>query len=519
MRDAGRDDAIQGRAISPLARESAPVRVDVEPPVVSGDTVVFRWTQSEPNPFQRVNEFRFRYEGIDLAAFAPLLFYEIFLGLQLRVFAAYRRPVAVVFPEPLPDPTVAFWHAFHDADLVAVSPVAGVGSYAPWASVPASIGRGRTAGVFFGGGKDSTLSACLLSELYGADEVLLIQYVAPLQRGAALADRLERRQEESMLRPARERLGVATQRVWTDFQAQFRREGYGARPHLELYTLGALPVLLAWNLSLCAFCHAWTDFPIRRLRNGRVWFHHEQSRPEMLATQSTHYRSVLGVDLTVTNVNLPFSGLTAFRVLAKRYPWAFARIVPCTLGEVGERWCYRCRKCAWYPLFGLHCGIVDPCFDYDRLFRDSPHLWRMIDYGTSGVELGLHGNAPSHPSFGEDYVFPMFCHVVAGADRNLIAGHLGREAYGNLITLKALYGNRSFPGFELMPTRAIALVDLDVARRVARLAADHLQPAADLPHHTVGNEGDVEYDFGIRMPTRTELLDHIRSQRSVRRAW
>jgi hypothetical protein len=78
------------------------MRVEVEPPSISGETVVFRWTQTEPNPFQHENAFSFRYEGIDLTRFSPLLFYEIFLGLQLKVFAAYRIPIDVVFPEPSP---------------------------------------------------------------------------------------------------------------------------------------------------------------------------------------------------------------------------------------------------------------------------------------------------------------------------------------------------------------------------------------------------------------------------------
>jgi hypothetical protein len=119
------------------------VRVRVDHPAVAGDTVVFRWSQTEPNPFQEANEFFFRYEGLDLSAFSPLLLYEVFLGLQLKVFAAYGKPIELVFPEPVPRSTAAYWTAFHDADPVSIEPIAEAVSYDPW-TVPstsrASIG-------------------------------------------------------------------------------------------------------------------------------------------------------------------------------------------------------------------------------------------------------------------------------------------------------------------------------------------------------------------------------------------
>jgi hypothetical protein len=487
------------------------VRVEVAAPVISGDTVTFRWTQSEPNPLQDANEFFFRYEGIDLAAFSPLLLLEIFLGLQLGAFAVYEQPVEVVLPLPVPRPTVAFWRAYHDAGNVSVGPIAGTASYSPWRTAPVPTGDRRSAAVFFGGGKDSVLTTCLLSEISGRDDVLVVQYVVPSRPGAERAALVEQRQDSLMLRPARERLGVATQRVWTDYVAQMYAGGYRGRPHAELYTLGALPVLLSRGVSLCTFCISWTEYGFFREPDGRPRFQNPLSRPEVLATQSTHYRRVLGADLTVTNLNLLFTGLSAVRLLVERYPDAYPQTISCTYAGVTERWCYRCRKCAWYPFFSLHCGFVDPGFDYDLLFRACPHLRRMAGYATTGVELAPSGNAPIDPSLKEDHVFPMFCHVVAGVDPDLIAGRLGPEAYGNLMTIKALFGHRSYPTFEAIPAKAIDLLGNETARRVAHLAVHHLAIVDDLSPPALGEGAEVEYDFGVRMPARTARLDHIRT--------
>src|SRR4051812_3767532 len=110
------------------------MRVVVNPPHIDGETVVFSWTQTEPNPYQHDNNFYFRYEGIDLTQFTNALFYEVFLGLQLRVFTHTDTPVEMVFPEPISPFTIAFWNAYYEADHVEIGPIATDGPYSPWKS-------------------------------------------------------------------------------------------------------------------------------------------------------------------------------------------------------------------------------------------------------------------------------------------------------------------------------------------------------------------------------------------------
>jgi hypothetical protein len=478
------------------------VKVLVAEPVIAGESVLFRWTQSEPNPYQAKNEFSFRYEGIDLGAFSPLLFYEIFLGLQLKVFGAYRRPVEVIFPRPVPWRSAAYWRAFHDADLVTIAPLADAASYSPWIKGSSRLPRPRKAAVFFGAGRDSTATTCLLSEIFGPEEVLLVQFVIPVRPVPDQTERLERRQDELMLRPARERLGVATRFVWTDYLAQMHVGHYATRPHAEFFTLGALPLLLAWGVSLATFCIEWTAYPAFRNEHGRLRFRSPKSRPEILATQSAHYRRVLGAELRVTNLNMLMSTLTTFRLLQERYPPTLEQIVMCTQGDVGQRWCYRCNNCAWYALYCLHFGVLDLRFDYDRLFRDAPYFRKVAAYAATGVELSHFGNAPPPPSLGLE-VFSVFFHVVAGVDVRLVADRLGAEAYANLMVMKALFGNRTYPSTAMMPTKAIDLLGHPAARQIAALVSQHAAAADDLPGPFAN--ADAVYDFGLRMPVRKEL--------------
>ncbi|HEY7032363.1 MAG TPA: hypothetical protein VH482_13575 [Thermomicrobiales bacterium] len=482
----------------------------VEPPSIDGETVVFRWTQTEPNPYQYENSFYLRYEGIDLARFAPPFFFEIFLGLQLKVFAAYGEPVEVVFPEPVPATTVAFWRTYHEAEHVTIGPIAPVASYSPWRSGRAPEPGRKSIGVLFGGGKDSNLATCLLAERYGADEIVLFQLVSPFEPNADVAERLEQRQEGLMLGPAREALGVATQRAWTDYLTQQHRCGFKVRPHLELYTVGLLPLALVWGVSLLSTSIAWTTYPIRRLADGEVWFRFPKSRPESLATQSTHYRRVIGADVTLTNTTLHFSTLTSYRVLATRYPEAFARAVMCVRGRVGRRWCYQCPKCADYARFGLACGMVDPRFDYDRLYAQSRPVLELVHYVESGVERSVFGNVPWKRVVSERIRYLLDCHAYALISPGLIADRLGTEALTNLLLLKAALGNSTFPGFESAPSQIADLLGHESAHWVAGIAAQYLDVVDVLPGPFLPDDPRFDYDFSIRMPTETELLDHIR---------
>jgi hypothetical protein len=256
---------------------------------------------------------------------------------------------------------------------------------------------------------------------------------------------------------------------------------------------------------------------VHRNPDGTRRFRYAKSRPEMLATQSAHYQCVLGVDLTVLDVNFLFTTLMDFKILAERYPHAVEQIVMCTHGEVTERWCYQCVKCAEYAFFSLACGIADPRFDYDRFFTKSRYMQRIIEYAQSGVERSVYGNAPWQPFFSVAGHYLVFCHAIAQIEPNLIAGRLSEEGFANLITLQALFGNRPFPSAEMLPAKAIDLIGHDVARRVAQLAAEHVPIVDDLPGPFLAGQEEIAYDFEGIQPPRTAALDHIRTAVRSRR--
>ncbi len=485
------------------------VQIKVELPIIRGESVEFRWTQSQPNPYQRVNSFNFRYESIELASFSPKLFFEIFLGLQLRVFAAYSEPVTIQFPIPIPRSTVDYWTAFHDAAHVTIAPIADTVTYSPWSGLPRIVTTKRKAAVFFGGGKDSTLAACLATEIEGPDQVVLVQFVGPLRPDPVHATRLEQRQQNLMLQPTANRLGVASQRVWTDFQAQFLPAGYHLRPNLELYTLGALPALLTWGIEWCTFSIPWTLYPTEQKSDGSTKIHYERSRPEELANLSRHYEHALGHPITVTNITFPLAAHLTYQLLAERYPEAAQEITSCTLGEVDERWCYRCAKCTGIMIWSLACGRPLASFDYDYFLSESPFIQRVVAHAQTGLELTATGNAPWHPYISTQRGFDLVCSMVRNIDASVILPDLSVDALTNLALLQTLYGNRDFPEYNKVPIQPLEMLDPKIAAWLRPIIEQHLQMIETLPGEGLAKSPKRFYQFDGSFTPRTSSVDHL----------
>lgn len=337
--------------------------------------------------------------------------------------------------------------------------------------------------------------------------------VHPFRQGQDEMDRLTERQERVMLRPARETLGMATRSVWTDYLSNLRTKDVGqrVRPHLELYSLGSLPALLASGVSVCSSGIERTVSRMGVGASGERTFYYPQSRPEMLATQTRHYQRALGVDLAITNLNLLFTSLMAFRLLAERYPHALRQIAMCNMAPGVERWCYECAKCAEYAYYSLGCGAVDPDFDYDYLFTHSRYAAQVMPYLKSGVEPSRYGVPPWRPFICTSGHYLGICRVLGQFDPRAVADRLSPEASANLSLIKARLGKDDFPGVEMLSSKSVELIGTDLARDVARIAAEHFPVVDDLPPPWLEGNNEVSYDFDVRMPTRTGLLDHIRS--------
>lgn len=488
------------------------MKVWVDPPQIDGDRVFFSWRQSGPNPFQRTNEFYFCYEGIDLTAFSHHLLFEVFLSLQLRIFVRHDIPVRLIFPEPVPARSVDFWRAFHDADNVEIGPIADIERYEP--DISPSRHPKRKAAIFYGGGKDSMLATGFLTEIFGDDQVVLIQYVAPITPTDGAMATHERRQKKFMLDPVQALRGVAVQRVFTNYLANLNEAGIKLRPHRQFFTAGALPALVAWGTEHSTFGDTRTDFPVLMSKNGERHYTFSGSRPEILAAQTAHYRNALGFDHHLANVNFPFSTSQDHVLLIKRYPELLPATVCCSSGSSRERFCHRCHKCMTWALIGLTAGQVEPDIDYDRLFRENQWVLRIVAYAETGVELTYYGNAIWTSGLMKvPNIYQPVCHTLATVDPGLLKGRIGSAGLANLYTMMALLGNTQFANQEVVAREIIDFAGGDLMQRIAKLAAEHHPMVDKLPGPWIHDRREAIIDYQTRMPTRMDNLPHIRGRK------
>jgi len=353
----------------------SPLRVTVQPPAVSGDTVMFAWEQSTANPHQPRDRWSMRYDGLDLAGFAPELLLEVFLALQLKVWAAHPGEVEIRLPFAVPAWTVAFWRDYHRASNLRVEPLAENRAQDPWPGGASGLHPHYEHIVFFGGGKDSGAAAGLLNEIGGPGSTLLLSHTASTDPRPAMQEAARRRIVEFIQQPVAAATGMPTATFWTDYLANWRRNSDPPLPFLEVFHAGTLPLLVAHGARLTSVGHPRDDFYVLAPADTSPIPHRWSGRPETLAAISAHYRRAWDIDVQPTSIVYPISYNAEYHLLAARYPALYQSLVSC--GSPNAVWCYACRKCLRHALATLSTGMADPRFDYSMMFR-SHFLARLM---------------------------------------------------------------------------------------------------------------------------------------------
>ena len=343
------------------------LRIEVHRAHVEGDRVTFAWEQSAPNPHQLRNQWFMRYPGLELTGFAPELLLEVFLALQLKVWAAHPGRVEIRLPVAMPQWSVAFWADYHRATNLAILPLAENRPRDPWPGGASGLHPTYDHIVFFGGGKDSGTAASLLEEIGGPGSTLLLSAIAPLEPGAGAERLVQRRIVEFIHQPVSAATGLPTAVFHSDYSSNVRPGKAHPQPFLEFYHAGTLPILIAHDVRLTSVGHARNDYFALAAPGSTPPPHRWSGRPETLAAISAHYRRSWGLDIMPMSLVSPLSVNATFVFISQRYPAMNASFVSCP--HTRAPWCHSCVKCL-RNLFGtLSAGVPQARFDYDRMLR------------------------------------------------------------------------------------------------------------------------------------------------------
>jgi hypothetical protein len=450
--------------------------VEVARPKIVGDTVTFAWEQSVRNPFQRANRWSMRYDGIDLARFAPELLLEVFLALQLKVWAAHPGQVEIRLPRPMPAWTVAFWTDYHRATNLQVAPLAENRRLDPWPGGASGLYPRYDNLVFFGGGKDSGAAASLLAEIGGPGSTLLLSHTASLDPRPQPRALAERRIVEFIQKPVSRATGLPTARFWTDYLGNWRRDSDHVRPFLEFFPGGTLPLLVAHDVRFTTFGHGRNEYhttiqPGQSPQPAR-W----SGRPETLAAIGAHYRRAWGLDIDPASVLYPVTAFGLYRLLRDRYPAMYDSIVSCS--STDQPWCYACLKCFRHLISTLAHDAPTPGFDYDATMRS-----QLVDDLVR--HLALHeptrGHA-FHPAIGSDsFNQSERISQISLLTQSTLDRVLAPDTRANLTFIRTRLQGEIEPTSQQVPRAAIAMLPAPLRQPMTDILGRSFELVDDLP--------------------------------------
>lgn len=483
---------------------SAPLTIVVDAPVVRGGRVFFSWTHPGGSALQRRTRWRAHFVGVRLDRLPRAAIWDVFLSLQLRVWAGEPGPVTVVLPEGVPVAQLEWWSAVHGSDHVTLQTRG-----APLPSAPAPPTRPGRIAVSFGGGKDSSLALSVLRGSRRRRDVLpvhVIQHSANARRA-----RLETALRSALLvvLPTAVATRSAVRVVDNDFLATLTAAGRRRAPHVNFYGPALLPLLMAEGVETITFSRTAAGYRSTPRADGSLRFSNPTGRREQLEATSDYLAAVHGYPLSLQGTHEAVSELVSYTALAALDPAAARRVVMCMRTTRMRRWCLACSKCLEHGLFALATGVQGRGFDPERAFT-SPRAQRLAEAARrSAGERTAWGIAPYHPEIGTRTHFASFCHALHRAGLRLGPERMtATPGLRNLRDMHAAWA-RPFPGAASIDPDAITAA-APLAQEVARAALEVVPARTDAqlarpglrdePRMLVGDEPAGAH-HGAVMPT------------------
>lgn len=273
-------------------------------------------------------------------------------------------------------------------------------------------------GLFYGGGKDSLLSAALHEEFYGAENTTLFRLVWD--------EKLENLEiKRNMMKGVSEFLidkGFNFKFVESDFHSRAMNRTVGKQADLALYPGLMAPLIKKYEYKQLSFGYDATEYH-NGLDGNTVPF--RRSRPEVLINLTAAMRDTFGSNITFKNFNFAFPPTTAFELLKKRYPEYLKNIYMCE--RLAGKWCCKCRKCFTYALYCLAYKWDKPDFIISRFFNQSIYIRKMIEEinGGWGYKYNKSISSIKH--------FPATLDLISNLDLEYVLKILSNKQYPNAI--------------------------------------------------------------------------------------
>lgn len=242
----------------------------------------------------------------------------------------------------------------------------------------------RTHALFYGGGKDSSLSAAIHADLYGAEKTTLFRLVWD----SDIANLSKKREIISDHLSFLQKRGFEVQFVESNFHCVIENRDVGKSANFALYPGLMAPALAAGKYIQAAHGYDGSEFHLGTNPSQRARF--ALVRPEFISAYANATSLTLKRNFAVRNFNYGLGPNPAFKLLSAAYPEYYSNIYMCE--RLGGKWCLKCRKCFTYALASL-ANQKECDFNLGYYFENSQYVRELV----TDVESGFADSPTQFP--------------------------------------------------------------------------------------------------------------------------
>jgi hypothetical protein len=302
--------------------------------------------------------------------------------------------------------------------------------------------------IFYGGGKDSLLSAAIHGDLYGEKNVVLLRLVWDEN-----PENLEKKREiirDPLMFMSKK--GFDFEYVESNFHCIIETRDIGKAPNIALYPGLMAPLLAKAKFMQLAHGYDAGEFHMPIKKNGKMPFN--LVRPEVIKTLSSALSIACGSYAPFKNFNYGLHAGVAFKFLANSYPEYLPNIYMCE--RLAGKWCLKCRKCFFYALSCL-AFKCDSDFNLGYFFQKSDYVKDLL----KEISSKFNGDYSSIKYVDKFSAGTHLCSMVQVAHaidleyaRKRLWNQRYPEAFINLINIIEPYKNFRFPDYDSFWLRA-----------------------------------------------------------------
>jgi len=300
--------------------------------------------------------------------------------------------------------------------------------------------------LFYGGGKDSLVSALIQKELYGASNIVLLRLVwdtdvnnLPIKRSII----------EKPLNYMRE-IGIESKLIESNFHNIITNRHIGKLPNLALYPGLMMPILSKLNVKrvVNGYDPGLFHLPVLNKAGEKKLMPFSTARPEQLKILAESIEGMLKQKIYFRNYNYAINENIAFELLSKAFQEHWANIYMCE--RLVGKWCLKCRKCFLYAIACL-AFEMESDFNLGYFFQTSKYIQDLV-YELKSLDIESYSQPPYFDKFSAPTHFCVTIRLVNYINLDYAKSKIDHEkyneAYNNFLDIIKTYKKDLFTDYD-----------------------------------------------------------------------